>query len=248
MKSNILLISVMLCSCLASAAVAADMPSPQEALASLVDGNARFVAGESAHPHLTIDRVLETGKDGQRPFATIIGCSDSRVPIELVMDQGLGDLFIIRVAGNVCSTDEIGSIEYGVDHLNTPLMVVLGHTHCGACTAVATHAEVHGSIPALVAPIGNAVAEVLDTQPGLEGDALVEAVVEENVWQSVESLLKRSPDTLRHIEEGSLMVVGAVYDIETGVVEWLGEHPQQSEILMAMADGSTLAETATSRD
>ncbi len=90
---------------------------------------------------------METAGRGQAPFATILGCSDSRVPCELVFDQGVGDLFVVRVAGNVCAVDEAASIEYGIGHLGTPLLVVLGHEKCGAVTAVATEAELAGSIP-----------------------------------------------------------------------------------------------------
>ncbi|MEZ5338130.1 MAG: carbonic anhydrase [bacterium] len=222
----------------AFSAVASGPSSPEEAFVALKEGNERFVDGRSAHPNLDLERIRDTSANGQHPFATIIGCSDSRVPLELALDQGIGDLFIIRVAGNVCSTDEIGSIEYGVDHLRTPLMVVMGHSKCGACTAVAEGAEVHGSIPALVAPIGDAVKAVKAHDHSLSGDELVAAVVEENVWQSIEDLLMKSPDTLKHVNGGTVKVIGAVYDIETGEVRWLGEHPKQSAIIAAAGGGN----------
>ena len=218
-------------------AVASGPASPEEAIMALKEGNERFVAGRSAHPNLDLARIRDTSENGQRPFATILGCSDSRVPLELALDQGIGDLFIIRVAGNVCSTDEIGSIEYGVDHLRTPLMVVMGHSHCGACTAVATGAEVHGSIPALVEPIGDAVKAVRAKDHSMQGDKLVAAVVEENVWQSIEDLLMKSPDTLAHVQRGTVKVIGALYDIETGEVRWMGEHPKQQAIMAAAGSG-----------
>ncbi|MCA9730151.1 MAG: carbonic anhydrase, partial [Candidatus Eisenbacteria bacterium] len=140
--------------------------TPDQALEALKAGNDRFVTGTSLFPHLDRKRRYETAK-GQTPFVTVIGCSDSRVPIEALFDQGIGDVFVIRVAGNVCDTDEIGSIEYGVDHLGTPLMVVLGHESCGAVTAVVKDAEIHGSIPKLVDNIGPAVATARKFHPSL---------------------------------------------------------------------------------
>ena len=124
--------------------------TPEQALKKLKDGNARYVSGSRQYPNLNQPRRDLTSTKGQHPFATIIGCSDSRVPIEHVFDAGIGDIFPVRVAGNVCDIDEVGSIEYGVEHLNTPIFVVLGHTSCGAVTAVARGDEVHGSIPQLV--------------------------------------------------------------------------------------------------
>jgi carbonic anhydrase len=205
--------------------------SPAEALQQLKEGNARFVSGGAKHPHADQARVRDTAANGQHPFATIIGCSDSRVPAELLFDQGFGDLFIIRVAGNVCATDEIGSAEYGVDHLGTPLVVVLGHTKCGAVTAVTTGAQVHGSIPKLVAPIAPALASARAGHPGMGDAELVPYVIEANIWQAIEDLLRNSPDVAKHVQAGRAQIVGALYDIETGAVKFLGEHPRQAEIL-----------------
>ena len=162
--------------------------TPDNALKLLKEGNARYLAGKSTHLKIDATRMEDTTKHGQHPFATVIGCSDSREPIELIFDQGVGDIFVIRVAGNVCDVDEIGSIEYGIDHLKTPLMVVLGHTHCGAVTAVVTKAEVHGSIPSLIDNIHPAVAKAKKNNPKLTGNALIKAAVEANVWQSIEDL------------------------------------------------------------
>lgn len=215
---------------LAFQASLADNLTPDEALVTLRQGNARFVSGRPTHPNSGKSRINETATDGQQPFATLITCSDSRVPVERVLDQGIGDIFVIRVAGNVCAVDEIGSIEYGVDHLGTSLMVVLGHTGCGAVTAVATGAELHGSIPALVDNIIPAV-ERAEKNTGLKGSAVVSAAVVENVWQSISDLLAGSPATSRLVREHKLKVVGAVYDITDGTVEWLGEHPGQASLL-----------------
>ena len=144
--------SLLLVTAMAGTAVAASNGpgiSPDQALARLKEGNARFVSDTPARPNLAGKRLL-TSQNGQSPYAIVLSCADSRAPVELVFDQGIGDLFVIRVAGNVAATDEIGTAEYGADHLNVPLMVVLGHTQCGAVTAVAQGAEVHGNIPALV--------------------------------------------------------------------------------------------------
>jgi len=203
-------------------------PLPEEALARLKEGNARYVSGNATHP----DQSIAYRKDlanGQTPFAAILSCSDSRVPPEIIFDQGLGDLFSIRVAGNVADTDEIGTIEYGVGHLNTPLLVVLGHTKCGAVTAVVTGAEVHGSVQKLVEHIVPAVTKAKSV--GATGDQLVEAAIVNNVWNSIADLLKRSPEAKDLVAKGKLQVVGAVYNLETGEVKWIGEHPEQKELL-----------------
>jgi len=202
--------------------------SAETARKRLADGNARFVAGRSARLRSYSARRTETTKAGQHPFATVLACSDSRVPPELLFDQGLGDVFVVRVAGNVVATDEAGSIEYGVDHLETPLLVVLGHTHCGAVTAVAQGAELHGSIPALVAPIRPAVALSKRMNPALTPEALVPVAIRNNVFQAIEDLLRRSPAARERVAAGTLQVVGA---IESGAVEWLGEHPDQPRLL-----------------
>jgi carbonic anhydrase len=209
----------------------ADSYNPSEALDKLKSSNVRFSSGQSTHSNISAERRKQVTTGGQHPFATIIACSDSRVPVEILFDQGVGDIFVIKVAGNVCNTDEIGSIEYGVDHLSTPVMVVLGHTHCGACTAVATGADVHGCIPDLIAPIRPALEKVQAAHPDLHGKALVPALVEANVWKAIEDLLLRSSSTRERTKDGRVKVVGAVYDIETGTVKWMGTHPEQDSFL-----------------
>ncbi|NCC24320.1 MAG: carbonic anhydrase [Deltaproteobacteria bacterium] len=209
--------------------------TPDEALTMLQEGNARYVAGKSIHPRQDAGRRAETSDMGQYPQTTILACSDSRVPVEILFDQGLGDLFVVRVAGNVADVDEVGTIEYGVEHLHTPLVVVLGHTHCGAVTAVVEGTQVHGNIMLLVDNIVPAVEKVRAERPDLSGDDLVSATVEANVWKAIEDLLKSSRATAKLVQGGNLKVVGAVYDIETGEVEWLGEHPDQDALLIAAA-------------
>jgi carbonic anhydrase len=225
-------------SCLISLAVygsttgaSANPHNSTEALLKLLSGNVRFSSGQSVHSNISAERRKQVSTGGQHPFATIIACSDSRVPVEMLFDQGVGDIFVIKVAGNVCNTDEIGSIEYGVDHLGTPIMVVLGHTLCGACTVVATGADVRGCIPDLIAPIRPALEKVQAAYLHLDGKALVPALVEANVWQSIEDLFLRSSSTRERAKDGRVVVVGAVYNIETGTIKWMGTHPEQDSFL-----------------
>ncbi|MEI6128068.1 MAG: carbonic anhydrase, partial [Pseudomonadota bacterium] len=146
-------------------------------------------------------------------------------------DQGIGDVFVIRVAGNVADTDEIGTIEYGVGHLKTPLLIVLGHSKCGAVTAVATGAEVHGSIPKLVDNIIPAVKKAKEKAPDAKGDMLVKEAITMNVWQAIEDTFKGSEEVRHLVNSGNLKVVGALYDIETGKVTWMGSHPRQVDLV-----------------
>jgi carbonic anhydrase len=214
-------------------------PSPaaaqtaDEVLGALTKGNARFTSGKPEHPNAGAPRVAETASNGQHPVATIVSCSDSRVPVELILDQGIGDLFIIRVAGNVCGVDEIGSAEYGTEHLGTPLLIVLGHTQCGAVHAVVTDADLRGNIPFLAEKIKPAAEAVKKTHPDLQGKAMMQAATDANVWQAIEDLFTRSPITRERVKSGKLKVIGAIYEIETGKVDWRGPHPEQNRFLAA---------------
>jgi carbonic anhydrase len=233
LQSAVALLSLVFCAGTVTASVNGPAFTPDEVRDMLRAGNERYASGHATHPnqgpvHRTLAAVA-----GQRPVATVMACSDSRVPVEILFDQGVGDLFVIRVAGNVADTDEIGSIEYGVEHLGTPLMVVLGHTGCGAVTAVASGAEMHGSIPALVDNIIPAVDKVKKEFPDLAGPELIAKAVKANVRQAMADLLTGSPATAKLVESGSLQVIGAVYDIEHGSVQWIGEHPDQEAILAA---------------
>lgn len=207
--------------------------TPKEALKLLQEGNLRLIDGHALHPHTDRARIADLASHGQHPFATVVACSDSRVPVELIFDEGFGDLFVIRVAGNVCDVDEVASIEYGVDHLGTPLMVVMGHSHCGAVTAVATDEKLEGSIPRLVDNIRPAIQAAKRADPHAHGEALIAASVRANVWQGIEDLLNSSSITRERVTSGKLKIVGAIYHLETGKVEWMGEHPRQGELLKA---------------
>ena len=204
--------------------------NPNEGLQRLKDGNQRFTQEKRTYPHQDMNRLREI-TPGQTPFATVLTCSDSRVAPELIFDQGLGDLFIIRVAGNVCDDDETGSIEYGTEHLGTPLLVVLGHTSCGAVTAVVKKAELSGSIPTLVNNILPAVQAAQTKNPDLQSDALLTEAIKLNVWQSIDDLFRKSPIIRELVKSGKLRVTGAIYHLDNGSIEWLGEHPQKDKLL-----------------
>ena len=226
------LISVALITVLLSLSAVAQQPlTYEQALDNLKSGNQRFVTGQLQHPNLTQEVRAETTENGQHPYVTIIGCSDSRVPIEAIFDAGIGEIFVIRVAGNVVDTDEAGSIEYGIGHLHTPLLVILGHTHCGAVTAVARGDEVHGSIPALVDNIEPAVEKAKHEHGAEFSEEMVNSAINYNVWQSIEDLFKVSHEAVELVKEEKLKVLGAIYNISTGEVEWLGEHPKQNELI-----------------
>jgi carbonic anhydrase len=148
------------------------------------------------------------------------------VPVELIFDAGIMDLFVVRIAGNVCDTDELGSIEYGLAHVNTPVLVILGHTRCGAVTAVSQAVAGHGhklerNIPPLVDNIVPAVKRAMELHPDIHGDAIVPFAIEENVWQSAEDLFMKSPAVRNLVAAGKVKVVGAIYDLASGKVNWL---------------------------
>jgi len=188
-------------------------------LAELMSGNAHHVEHRYQHPHQTIDREREL-TSGQHPHAQVLSCSDSRVPPEIIFDQGLGDLFIVRVAGNVAADTELGSLEYGAEHLHIPLLVVLGHQHCGAVTAAVNGDEAQGHIRALVDLLRPAV----EKSPGLPGDA-VENAVKANVEMVVKQLRTSTPILAGLVSQGKVRVVGAVYSLDTGKVTWLSDSP-----------------------
>ena len=188
-----------------------------EALARLMEGNARFLRGEPRNSH-TPKEVLADLAQGQRPYATILGCSDSRVPPELVFDAGFGDLFIIRVAGNVISPEVMGSLQYAAVHLNAQLVVVLGHEGCGAVQAALAAkfqgAQERSRIQLL---LENLLPGLEDIDPKLPPERQLECAVEANVRWSMRQLLE-SPEGRARLAEGRMKLAGAVCDIATGRV------------------------------
>lgn len=185
------------------------------ALERLKAGNKRFYEGQSIHPNQSLDRLQEVSK-GQKPYAVIIGCSDSRVPNEIIFDQGVGDLFIIRTAGQVSTYASWGSIEFGNAVLGAKLIVVLGHTECGAVSAACKLPDVPGHIVTLI----NAIKPATVASAHLPGDR-VENAVKTNVAMQVAQLQTLEPVLSKAVATGDTRIVGAVYHLNTGKVEFL---------------------------
>jgi carbonic anhydrase len=197
-------------------AQAAELPpsslNPDEALQKLMEGNQRFVRHQLQHPDQTEARVHEVAQ-AQHPFATVLSCADSRVPAEIVFDQGIGDIFDVRIAGNIVTPESIGSIEYAVALLGTPVLMILGHERCGAVTAAVQNEPLPGKIGTFVEAILPAVERVKHQS----GDAVDNAVTA-NVQYQIE-LLQRSPLITERAESGRLKIVGGRYDLDTGTVQ-----------------------------
>jgi carbonic anhydrase len=235
MKKIVLLLGVVLSLAILASPLVASTGSPgisvDEAARILKEGNGRYIEGKSRHSHQDRERRALTAGQGQHPLATVLTCSDSRVPAEIIFDQGIGDIFVIRVAGNVAATDEIGSIEYAVDHLATPVVVVMGHSQCGAVTAVVDDAKLPPNIAALVEPIRPAVDKAREDNPDAAKDVLLNAAIKDNVWQAIADMLQQSPIIRDKVRDGQVRVVGALYEIDSGKVQWLGPHPEQDKLL-----------------
>jgi carbonic anhydrase len=201
-----------ICSIYIKAQAAAD-----SAIIRLKEGNERFIKGKTIHPNQDFKRIKEVAS-GQKPFAIIVGCSDSRVPNEIILDQGIGDLFVVRTAGQVSSYASWGSIEFANVVLGAKLIVVLGHTSCGAVAAACKVPEVPGHIVTLI----NAIKPAAELAKKVPGD-LVENAVKINVAMQVKQLKSLEPVITKSIKNGTLKVVGAVYNLSTGQVEFLGD-------------------------
>lgn len=185
--------------------------TPDAALQSLMDGNNRFVERKRQNPHQTPARLIEVAK-GQRPFAAVLGCADSRVPTEVIFDQGLGDIFVVRVAGNIATTEEIASQEFGTLVLGAKVLLVLGHSRCGAVEA----AMKGGDFPGLIESLIQAIRPAVDISEGQPGDRL-ENAVKANVKLQVRRL-QVSSVLSKLVDEGKLKLVGGYYDLDTGKV------------------------------
>ena len=199
-------------------AKAAEIPStspesinPDAALQKLMEGNQRFVQHQPQYPDQSALRLQEVAQ-AQHPFATILSCADSRVPAEIVFDQGIGDIFDVRIAGNIATSEAIGSIEYAIVLLGSPLLMVMGHERCGAVTAAVQNQSLLGDIGTFVKAIKPAVEKVKSQS----GDAVENAVVA-NVQYQLERL-KRSQLLTEQVRSGKLKIVGGRYDLDTGRV------------------------------
>jgi carbonic anhydrase len=187
-----------------------------EANQRLVEGNGRFVAGHGQHARQDADRRTELANT-QHPFAVILGCADSRTGPEILFDQGLGDLFVVREAGNVVDDHTIGSIEYAVEHLHSPLIVVLGHERCGAVAAARDTIAAKGHAEGHIASLVESIRPAVEATAGQDADATCKA----NIRNMVHALKTSEPLLQHRVETGEVAVVGACYDLDTGVVTFL---------------------------
>jgi carbonic anhydrase len=202
------------------------MISAQEALDRLRSGNQRFIADECEGNAIASKAHRIALEKGQEPFAIILGCADSRVPAEIVFDQGLGDLFVIRVAGNVVAPSQIGSIEFAAERFGTQLVIVLGHTSCGAVAATIEELERPSqnrspNLHAIVSRIEPTVASMMATKNSLSEAEFLDEAVRANIRASVKNLRNGSGILEQLIQSGKLVIVGAEYSLETGEVEFL---------------------------
>jgi carbonic anhydrase len=221
------------------------MISPTEAISRLKEGNSRFISGNMQHPHDSSEERAYIAKNSyenpdtislgmtseqaakrrgeltksQHPFAIILSCSDSRVPPELVFDEGLGDLFIVRVAGNVLNNEGLGSIEYGVDVLGASLIVVLGHQSCGAVDAAMKTVAAKGKAPGHIQSLVTAIKPVVDATPKGDLDTMIKA----NVKHVVDALRSSTPILKAKVDSGDVQVIGGYYTLDTGAVTFLDE-------------------------
>lgn len=178
--------------------------TPDQALQELLDGNKRFVENKRKNPNQTLTRIQEVAK-GQKPFASILSCSDSRVPSEIIFDQGFGDLFVVRNAGNIATPEEIGSLEFGTAVLGTKVLMVIGHKYCGAVQATIAGNAVPGQISSILDAI----------KPAIKPNQTFEEGVISNVKYQM-SRLQASPVISQLLKDNKLKIVGAIYDLDTG--------------------------------
>jgi carbonic anhydrase len=197
-----------------------DQPSvaPAEAISKLKEGNGRYTSGNLQHPGQTSERRTELANT-QHPFAAILSCSDSRVPPEIVFDQGLGDLFIVRVAGNVINDEGLGSLEYTVDHLGTRLIVVLGHQSCGAVDAAKKTIAAKGKAPGHIQSLVTAIKPAVEAT----GKDDLETTIKANVKNVVQALRSSTPILKAEVDAGKIRVIGGYYSLDTGAVTFIDE-------------------------
>jgi carbonic anhydrase len=219
--------------------------APQLALAKMKAGNERYLSGD-VEAKVVCGGVRGALKNlGQRPMAAVLGCADSRVALDFVFDTNPGDLFVVRNAGNVCGDKSgglIGSLEYSVGNLQTQLLVVLGHTNCGA-VAAATGTRISKStdglsecLKALVERLEVPVDAAISQHPNGEQSGIVELGIKLNVWHTMEELIRNSSVLKSALLDGKLEIHGGVYCLENGTVDWMGQHPEQSRLLDGSAD------------
>lgn len=193
----------------------APKPTAEEALRALMEGNERFVSGNLLHPN-HCEETRQAGIAGQEPIAAILACADSRVPPVDIFDRGIGDLFVVRVAGNVIGDHSLGSLEYAVSHLHTPLVMVLGHSSCGAVGAVASGANLGGHMASLGPTIQAAIKKVQDQEGDITNNA-----AKELAKITAEKIASSEPIIADYVQNGTVKIVPAYYDLESGEVTLL---------------------------
>lgn len=190
-----------------------EVSTPEQALMKLIAGNERYVSGRSIHPHSDVSRVSETAPH-QAPFAAVVGCSDSRVPVEILFDQGIGDIFVIRTAGNNVNSEMVmGSVDYAIEHLGVKVLLVLGHGSCGGVTGAIAEGEEHGNIGHLLGTIRHDISQYVGKTDSLE------AAIHHHAHVQVERIIAY-PHVAEKIEKGELLVKKAYYDVNTGKVTY----------------------------
>ncbi|MFA6610676.1 MAG: carbonic anhydrase, partial [Candidatus Omnitrophota bacterium] len=210
-----------LCLALSMPLSAGEAIKADEALKLLTEGNGRFVDMRMRQPNVTSAQREDTALNGQEPFAAILACSDSRVPVETIFDRGIGDIFVVRVAGNIAADNTVmGSIEYAAKHLKVPLIVIMGHTECGAVTAAVKGTPLEGNIRDIQKEIEPVVAKIRSLHPTWSGDILIYDAIKNNTLQVKSDLLFRSQIIRGLVDSGKLKIVTAVYNVRNGQVEW----------------------------
>ncbi|MFO0728343.1 MAG: carbonic anhydrase [Myxococcota bacterium] len=208
-----------------------DAPSPRAAYQRLIEGNRRFLENQTAAGRRGFDPVLAT--EPQRPFAIVLGCSDSRTPVEILFDQGFGDLFVVRIAGNIVAPSVVGSIEFAASQFGTRLVVVMGHTRCGAIDATVrameTSVDASKNIRAITDRIAPHIHDLVEERAALREphDSLVKKALKANVRASVDHLRHGSRLIEELVNAGRVVVVGALYELETGAVSFFDPPPAE---------------------
>ncbi len=212
-----------------------DMFSPNQAMEMLRVGNNRYANNSPLRPHQDSERRIRTASEGQRPYAAILSCSDSRIPVEIICDRGVGDVFVVRVAGNVVGPDQMGSLEYAVGHLRIPALVIMGHTNCGLMKAAVEKGLLEGNMREMSERLLPSVHKARMHCPVPEGDGLVDLASRHNVWHTIEQTLRTSSLVSEMVQKGILNLIGAFYHIDTGIIEWMGRHDRERDILAAVS-------------
>ncbi len=193
----------------------------KQALEQLKEGNKRFTQGLCIHPNRDEEARDRCVEEGQSPFATILACSDSRVPVEVLFDQGIGDLFVIRNAGNVLDDSILGTLDFAVKKLKTPVIVILGHSQCGAVTAAVEKMDVPDSIQIILDKIEPSIKKVKEKSPHLSKKELISATIRQNIKTVEQTFIDSSELVRQAIKNGDVILIGAYYHLQKGEVEWV---------------------------